>query len=160
MQLVNEKVYVVKSGDTLSEIANHFCGNPVTRFRIAEDNGIVNVGLIYPGQRIWIRGEFLKKEFKSNSTPLNPEPFRKGQVVFVSPSGILTRPGLVDLCRNSEPLSDGYFSIVQVTDQNQRSVLVQDNKNRSFYFNLNESREVVSIQGAVEVSPGRFMPFN
>lgn len=44
-------IYTVKSGDTLSEIANKY---GVTVSHIAEMNNIINVNLIYPGQKIRI----------------------------------------------------------------------------------------------------------
>lgn len=158
MKLVNQKVYIVKPGDTLSEIANHFCGNPAIGYDIAEDNGIINAGLIYQGQRIWIREGFLKEEFKgSPNTQPKEEPFRKGQVVHIAQSGILTRPKLTDWVESIDHLIGGCFLIVQDQDQNHSSVLVQDNKKQFYYFDLNESREVVRVQGAIEVCPGRFM---
>ena len=43
----DEKIYIVKSGDTLSQIALNF-GTTVNA--IAERNNIINVNLIYPGQ--------------------------------------------------------------------------------------------------------------
>lgn len=48
-----EKIeYIVKSGDTLSDIAQKF---GTTYQKIAQDNGISNPNLIYPGQKLIIR---------------------------------------------------------------------------------------------------------
>lgn len=160
MKLVNQKVYILKPGDTLSEIANHFCGTPAIGYQIAEDNGIIDAGHIYQGQRIWIREEFLKEEFKgAPNTQPKEEPFREGQHVQITPSGKLTRLGLHDLCWNTEPLAKGFFVIVK-THPNQTELLVRDNKNHHYYFNLNELKELVRVRGAIEISPNRFMPFS
>lgn len=48
----SEKVYIVKSGDTLSGIAAKF---GTSYQKIARDNGIENPNLIYPGQRLVIK---------------------------------------------------------------------------------------------------------
>lgn len=48
----SEKVYIVKSGDTLSDIAAKF---GTSYQKIARDNGIENPNLIYPGQRLVIK---------------------------------------------------------------------------------------------------------
>ena len=48
----SEKVYIVKSGDTLSSIAAKF---GTTYQKIARDNNISNPNLIYPGQRLVIK---------------------------------------------------------------------------------------------------------
>lgn len=48
----SEKVYIVKSGDTLSGIAAKF---GTSYQKIARDNGIKNPNLIYPGQRLVIK---------------------------------------------------------------------------------------------------------
>lgn len=160
MKLVNQKVYIVKPGDTLSEIANHFCGAPAIGYQIAEDSGIINAGHIYQGQRIWIREEFLKEEFKgAPNTQPKEEPFREGQHVRITPSGKLTRLDLHDLCWNTEPLAKGFFVIVE-THPNQTELLVQDDEKRHYYFNLNELKELVRVRGALEISPNRFMPFS
>ena len=47
-----EQVYVVQSGDTLSEIAARY---GTTYQKIASDNGIDNPSLIYPGQKLVIK---------------------------------------------------------------------------------------------------------
>ena len=47
----NTTIYTVKSGDTLSEIAQMF---NTTVSQIAQENNIQNVNLIYPGQRLAI----------------------------------------------------------------------------------------------------------
>lgn len=48
----SEKVYIVKSGDTLSDIAAKF---GTSYQKIARDNSIENPNLIYPGQRLVIK---------------------------------------------------------------------------------------------------------
>lgn len=48
----NEKVYIVKSGDTLSDIAAKY---NTSYQKIAKDNNIANPNLIYPGQRLVIK---------------------------------------------------------------------------------------------------------
>jgi chemotaxis signal transduction protein/LysM repeat protein len=48
------KAYVVKRGDTLWDIAEHFTGNPFDYNTIAADNEIKNPDLIFPGQKIVI----------------------------------------------------------------------------------------------------------
>ena len=48
----SEKIYIVKSGDTLSSIAAKF---ETTYQKIARDNNISNPNLIYPGQRLVIK---------------------------------------------------------------------------------------------------------
>ena len=48
----SEKVYIVKSGDTLSSIAAKF---GTSYQKIAKDNNISNPNLIYPGQRLVIK---------------------------------------------------------------------------------------------------------
>ena len=47
-----EKIYIVKSGDTLSEIAQKF---NTTYQKIAKDNNISNPNLIYPNQKLVIK---------------------------------------------------------------------------------------------------------
>lgn len=47
----NETIYIVKSGDTLSGIASKF---GTSYQKIARDNGIENLNLIYPGQKLRI----------------------------------------------------------------------------------------------------------
>ena len=51
---IEEIVYIVKRGDTLSRIASEY---NVTVNEIARDNQIQNVNLIYPGQRLVIKTE-------------------------------------------------------------------------------------------------------
>jgi LysM repeat protein len=48
------QTYTVKSGDTLSKISTTFYGNWSGVDAIAKANGITNVNLIYPGQKISI----------------------------------------------------------------------------------------------------------
>lgn len=50
----NNEIYTVKRGDTLSEIALRY---NTTVSEIANDNGITNVNLIYPGQKLIIRSD-------------------------------------------------------------------------------------------------------
>lgn len=47
-----ETIYIVKSGDTLSEIAQKF---NTTYQKIAKDNNISNPNLIYPNQKLVIK---------------------------------------------------------------------------------------------------------
>lgn len=51
-QETNETIYIVKSGDTLSEIAQKF---NTTYQKIAKDNNISNPNLIYPNQKLVIK---------------------------------------------------------------------------------------------------------
>lgn len=51
-QETNEIIYIVKSGDTLSEIAQKF---NTTYQKIAKDNNISNPNLIYPNQKLVIK---------------------------------------------------------------------------------------------------------
>ena len=51
-QKTNETIYIVKSGDTLSEIAQKF---NTTYQKIAIDNNISNPNLIYPNQKLVIK---------------------------------------------------------------------------------------------------------
>jgi LysM repeat protein len=51
-QGTNEIIYIVKSGDTLSEIAQKF---NTTYQKIAKDNNISNPNLIYPNQKLVIK---------------------------------------------------------------------------------------------------------
>ena len=51
-QKTNETIYIVKSGDTLSEIAQKF---NTTYQKIAKDNNIKNPNLIYPNQKLVIK---------------------------------------------------------------------------------------------------------
>ena len=48
----DSKTYTVKSGDTLSEIAEKY---NTTVSKIVKDNNIENANLIYPGQKIVIK---------------------------------------------------------------------------------------------------------
>jgi hypothetical protein len=49
-----EQPYIVKKGDTLWDIANHFFKNPYKWLKIWEQNlYITNPDLIYPGNKIW-----------------------------------------------------------------------------------------------------------
>lgn len=51
-QGTNETIYIVKSGDTLSEIAQKF---NTTYQKIAKDNNITNPNLIFPNQKLVIK---------------------------------------------------------------------------------------------------------
>lgn len=51
-QETNETIYIVKSGDTLSEIAQKF---NTTYQKIAKDNNIANPNLIFPNQKLVIK---------------------------------------------------------------------------------------------------------
>lgn len=149
MKLVNQKVYIVKAGDTLSEIANHFCGNPIMRFKIADDNNISDANLIHPEQRIVIREEFLKEEFKSQKTDVNDYPLREEEVVQFTLGGVCFRPKF-----RSTSLPNGYFRIRSVVSQ--ESILVEDYRGQLYYFHLNSHRELIRVMGAIELSPGNF----
>jgi hypothetical protein len=46
------RVYIVRSGDTLSKIAGEFCGNPAKYPALARASGITNPNVIGVGQRI------------------------------------------------------------------------------------------------------------
>ncbi len=50
----NTEIYTVKSGDTLSRIAQRY---NTTVMRIASDNNIQNIHLIYPGQQLQVRSD-------------------------------------------------------------------------------------------------------
>ena len=52
LQETNETIYIVKSGDTLSEIAEKY---NTTYQKIAKDNNISNPNLIYPNQKLVIK---------------------------------------------------------------------------------------------------------
>jgi len=51
-QSSSSRVYIVRSGDTLSKIAGQFCGNPGAYPALARASGISNPNVIYAGQRI------------------------------------------------------------------------------------------------------------
>ena len=51
-QEINETIYIVKSGDTLSAIAQKY---NTTYQKIAKDNNILNPNLIYPNQKLVIK---------------------------------------------------------------------------------------------------------
>jgi len=56
------KPYVVKKGDTLWDIANHFFNDPYKWLKVWEDNlYITNPDLIYPGNQIWFDGKQLRQ---------------------------------------------------------------------------------------------------
>lgn len=61
----NRVVYTVKSGDTLSDIADMYSTDYMT---IANDNGIENPNIIYPGQQLVIRGEKQSKHEEAKSS--------------------------------------------------------------------------------------------
>lgn len=51
-QQASVRVYIVRSGDTLSKIAGMFCGNPAKYPALASASGIGNPNIISVGQRI------------------------------------------------------------------------------------------------------------
>jgi len=56
------KPYIVKQGDTLWDIANHFFKNPWKWLKIWEHNlYITNPDLIYPGNKIWFDGSRIRQ---------------------------------------------------------------------------------------------------
>jgi len=64
--------YIVKKGDTLWDIANHFFKNPRKWLKIWEHNlYITNPDLIYPGNKIWFDGHSLNK---GGLTTIQPHP--------------------------------------------------------------------------------------
>lgn len=50
------ETYVVKSGDTLSQIAEHELGSVQYATELAKANGITNINLIYAGQELKLKG--------------------------------------------------------------------------------------------------------
>jgi nucleoid-associated protein YgaU len=52
---VDFRLYEVKKGDTLWDIAESFTGNPFNYHVIAADSEIQNPDLIFPGQKVYIR---------------------------------------------------------------------------------------------------------
>ncbi|MDQ6999225.1 MAG: LysM peptidoglycan-binding domain-containing protein [Mariprofundus sp.] len=56
------KAYVVKKGDTLWDIANHFFKDPHKWLKVWERNmHITNPDLIYPGNKIWFDGKNIRQ---------------------------------------------------------------------------------------------------
>jgi len=67
------KPYIVKKGDTLWDIADHFFKDPYHWLKVWERNlYITNPDLIYPGNQIWFDGKRLKKE--GGLTLVQPKP--------------------------------------------------------------------------------------
>ena len=48
------ETYTIKAGDTLSEIANQFYGDPSMASFLAEANSITNPNLIYTGKKLYV----------------------------------------------------------------------------------------------------------
>jgi len=64
--------YVVKKGDTLWNIADHFFNNPMRWLKVWERNlYITNPDLIYPGNKIWFDGQRLQT---GGLTTVKPHP--------------------------------------------------------------------------------------
>jgi len=64
------KPYIVKKGDTLWDIANHFFKDPWKWLKLWEHNlYITNPDLIYPGNQIWFDGKRLSQGGLSMSHP-------------------------------------------------------------------------------------------
>lgn len=165
MKLVNQKVYIVKPGDTLSEIANHFCGAPAIGYDIAEDNGIINAGLIYQGQRIWIREEFLKEEFRHGVKEEIPAPsIRSGGLIKITESLIVERFDGVniteaDFCSAKTReigILDSFFYVVSIKEELDRvpGTVVVNNKGSYFFLVLNGVGAVVSFYPAERLNLG------
>lgn len=57
-------IYTVAKGDTLWDISEHFTANPFNYPAVAEDSGIGNPHLIYPGQIVGIRVDLLSPAFR------------------------------------------------------------------------------------------------
>ena len=49
-------LYIVKKGDTLWAISKRFTGDPFNYPRVARDNKIANPDLIFPDQKIYLKG--------------------------------------------------------------------------------------------------------
>lgn len=62
--------YTVESGDTVSRIFKRFCDRGHWK-TISSDNGLNQNHMIYPGQRLLIRNELLKDEYKDPLTKLS-----------------------------------------------------------------------------------------
>lgn len=165
MKLVNQKVYIVKPGDTLSEIANHFCGTPAIGYDIAEDNGIINAGLIYSGQRIWIREEFLKEEFRHGvKEEISTTPIRGGGLIKVTEDLIVKSFAGVnvteaDFCSaKSRELGifDAFFYVVSSIEalDGIPGIVVVNNKGSCFFLVLDDIGRVVSFYPAERLNLG------
>lgn len=64
--------YIVKKGDTLWDIANHFFRDPMKWLKIWERNlYITNPDLIYPGNKIWFDGKRMRQ---GGLTQVRPQP--------------------------------------------------------------------------------------
>lgn len=160
MKLIDQKVYVVNPGDTLSAIAVYFCTDAKHIYNIAEDNGIPNIHFIYPGQRLWINEDYLKEQFKQTGLKrvVDREPYRTGQIVYVDNNGVVERPPLWDLVENTPDLLEGYFCILDST--NQSRLRVKDSQGRVFYFNLDVTRKLLKVEELIMVASNRWMPIN
>lgn len=165
MKLVNQKVYIVKPGDTLSEIANHFCGAPAIGYDIAEDNGIINAGLIYQGQRIWIREEFLKEEFRHGlKDEIRTTSARSGGLIKITEDLVVKSFGGVnvtesDFCSaKSRELGifDAFFYVVSSKEElnGVAGIMVVNNKGSYFFLVLNDVGGVVSFYPAERFDMG------
>ena len=159
MKLVNQKVYIVKPGDTLSEIANHFCGTPAIGYDIAEDNGIINAGLIYQGQRIWIREEFLKEEFRNGfKDEIGTTSAQSGRLIKITEDLIVERFDGVnvteaDFCSAKTReigILDSFFYVVSTKEELDRvpGMVVVNNKGSYFFLVLDDIGRVVSFYPA------------
>ncbi|WP_275276246.1 LysM peptidoglycan-binding domain-containing protein [Klebsiella quasipneumoniae] len=165
MELVNQKVYIVKSGDTLFGIANHFCHNAVLRFKIADDNHIADTNLIYQGQRIWIREEFLKEEFRHGVKEEIPAPsIRSGGLIKITESLIVERFDGVnvteaDFCSAKTReigILDSFFYVVSTKEELDRvpGMVVVNNKGSYFFLVLDDVGRVVSFYPAERLNLG------
>lgn len=165
MQLVNQKVYIVKPGDTLSEIANHFCGTPAIGYDIAEDNGIINAGLIYSGQRIWIREEFLKEKFRHGvKEEISTTPIRVGGLIKITFNNIVksfsgvsvTEADFLSVKSRGLGIFDGFFFVVSSKEEldGVPGIVVVNNKGSYFFLVLDDIGRVVSFYPAERLNLG------
>ncbi|BEH89830.1 hypothetical protein [Klebsiella phage phiKp_32] len=165
MKLVNQKVYIVKPGDTLSEIANHFCGTPAIGYDIAEDNGIINAGLIYSGQRIWIREEFLKEEFRHGvKDEISITPIRSGGLIKITEDLVVKSfAGIniteADFCgpkTRELGIFEGFFYVVSSKEELNRvpGIIAVNNKGSYFFLALDDAGRVASFYPAERFDMG------